>query len=129
MAAQRLSTADLRGICTGMGIPFGKEIVYDDIDDDYEYDDYGMRVGTPKAVWANSANNKPATVQNLLEEIASRMKFYAREDPVFFLRKMVPFGQNHYAQAVRQYVPRSKQAKLLQTMEQAIRAAQKQAAE
>lgn len=110
-----------------MGIPFGREIVDDDIDDDYKYDDYGMRVGKPKAVWFHMDDYEPATMQNLLEEIASRMKFYAQEDPAFFLRQTVPFGQKNFVKAVQKYVPKSKQAKLLKTMEQAIAPAQNRA--
>lgn len=123
MPTKRLSTRDLQAFVAEKGIPFGNHVIHDDISDDWKYNDYGMRVGQPFAVWTHSDDSEPVTLTTFFEVLVERMELVAEDDPEYFRRMVPPRGIENLTAAIKRHAAKNRQARILTALGRALKTA------
>ena len=123
MPTKRLSTRDLQAFVAEKGIPFGNHVIHDDISDDWKYNDYGMRVGQPFAVWTHSDDSEPVTLTTFFEVLVERMELVAGDDPGYFRRMVSPRGLETLTAAIKRHAAKNQQARILTALARALKTA------
>lgn len=123
MASKRLSTGDLRALVVTEGIPLGKELISDNISDDWRVDRYGMRVGRPFAVWTHSNDSEPVTTTGFFAGLIEYLQAVARDDPEYFQRRMTPRSRENLRASIKRHAAKNQQAKLLKAFDRVLKTA------
>ncbi len=123
MASAPLSSTDLRALVAKEVIPLGKELISDNISDDWKLNRYDERVGRPFAVWTHTDSSEPVTITGFFAGLIEYMQAIARDDPEYFRRRMTPRGIENLTAAIKRHAAKNRQARILKALDRALKTA------
>ncbi|MFA5445699.1 MAG: hypothetical protein WC262_12080 [Bacteroidales bacterium] len=123
MPTKRLSTRDLRALVAKEGLPFGKELISDNLSDDWRLNRYDERVGQPFAVWTHTDDSEPVTLTGFFAGLVEYMENAASDDPEYFRRVAPPRSVESLRASIKRHAARNQQGKILKGLDRVLRIA------